>query len=64
MSVKDVSPELERCFAEEFGANLVECDSEQTRAYIPQHIIGDYLEQKRIRIFLFLVVIFLIYLVF
>ena len=44
-----MSPKLERCFALEFGANLVECDAEQTRAYIPQHIIGDYLEQKGIR---------------
>jgi len=48
VSVKDVSPELERCFAEEFGANLVECDSEQTRAYIPQHII-DEIDQENER---------------
>jgi len=48
VSVKDVSPELERCFAEEFGANLVECDSEQTRSYIPQHI-KDEIDQENIR---------------
>lgn len=41
VTVGDVAPHLIRCFAEEFGANLVECDQEETRTFLPQHILDE-----------------------
>ena len=37
----DVTPHLIESFSQEFGADLVECDQEQTKQFIPQHLVGN-----------------------
>ncbi len=40
ITVGGVTPHLIESFSQEFGADLVESGPEQTKQFIPQHLVG------------------------
>jgi len=41
ITVGDVTPHLIESFSQEFGADLVDCNPEQTKQFIPQHLVDE-----------------------